>query len=287
MPAIEVLKTSHDTDLRPFAALLWQQGIAHRIHEEADELILSVAEPALVERVLELYSDWQSGEVKPQAKHPGFSLQVSDYWLRVILRSPVTVALLLLAIPGAIIGIGNFDSYQQWLTFAGYTRLANLTFTNPLSDTLSGEFWRLITPIFLHFSLLHITFNAVFIWVFGHRIEILQGHSRLLWLVLFIGVGSNYAQYLMSPGAIFGGLSGVLYGLVGYLWGWRLLRPDEQFGIPTTIIYAIVALMVLTATGVFTLVLGNVANTAHIVGLGLGVLMGLLLAALRNRAGVV
>jgi GlpG protein len=89
---------------------------------------------------------------------------------------------------------------------------------NALLDTLSkGQVWRLITPDFLHFSWPHIIFNSVMLWFLGSQVEFIDGRTRLLVLALVASLLSNGLQYLVT-GPLFGGLSGVVYAIMGYCW---------------------------------------------------------------------
>ena len=86
-----------------------------------------------------------------------------------------------------------------------------------LPEVRRGEVWRLVTPIFIHLNLLHIFFNMIWTRDLGTAIEIRRGSLRYVGLVLFCAVVSNYAQNVITgPG--FGGMSGVGYGLFGYIF---------------------------------------------------------------------
>ena len=86
-----------------------------------------------------------------------------------------------------------------------------------LYEVRHGEIWRLFTPMFLHFSIMHIVFNMLWLRDLGSMIEARQNSFVLLILVLPIAAGSNCAQFFFS-GPVFGGMSGVVYGLMGYIW---------------------------------------------------------------------
>jgi GlpG protein len=81
-----------------------------------------------------------------------------------------------------------------------------------------GEFWRLLTPIFLHFGLAHLAFNLLWLSILGSRIEQLSGSVHLLMVVIVSGVFSNMIQVGWGGSAMFGGMSGVVYALLGYIW---------------------------------------------------------------------
>jgi GlpG protein len=59
----------------------------------------------------------------------------------------------------------------------------------------SQEWWRLITPTFLHFSLTHLIFNCLWIYILGSKIEVIDGKAVFLALFLISGLSSNLGQY--------------------------------------------------------------------------------------------
>jgi len=138
-----------------------------------------------------------------------------------------------------------------------------------LPEVRDGEVWRLITPIFLHGDWMHIFFNMMWLYQLGRFIEGRFGGAKLLALVMAIGVGSNLAEYLWkSP--YFGGMSGVNYGLFGFLWMMGKFGRDQNWRMDPQTVQFMLMWMVLCYTGL----LGPVANTAHTVGLLIGALLG-------------
>ncbi|RKS87443.1 GlpG protein [Orbus hercynius] len=134
----------------------------------------------------------------------------------------------------------------------------------------SAQFWRYITPIFIHFSLMHIIFNLMWWWYLGGMVEKLRGKFKLLEITIVAGVLSNYAQAAIS-GPDFGGLSGVVYALMGYVWLYSERLPSSGLYFERAMIVIAVLWLVAGYIGL----LGPIANTAHSVGL----VVGLLLAA--------
>lgn len=164
------------------------------------------------------------------------------------------------------------------LIFAGF----NLGFANPIYEYLSffnavpgtelTDFWRVFTPSLLHFSALHIIFNLLWWWYLGGKIEIKIGVSPLLTLLLVAGTLPNILQYFIG-GPHFGGLSGVVYGVVGYTWIMGVKRPEKGIGLPPAFMGFMMLWLVFGFTDLFGL---SIANGAHIGGLAIGLLQGLI-----------
>ncbi|PKG37501.1 rhomboid family intramembrane serine protease GlpG [Psychromonas sp. Urea-02u-13] len=166
----------------------------------------------------------------------------------------------------ALTSLGLFQPMQSSLAF----------FTSQPFDF--SQSWRFITPAFLHFSALHIVFNLLWWWQLAGIVEKQQGKQRLLILFLFTAVASNLAQYfLVSP--YFGGLSGVVYGLVGYCWLFGVLNKGSKVYLANSYFGFLLFWLVL---GFIDLLPVNVANYAHLVGL----LAGLLLAFVTSKLKV-
>lgn len=140
---------------------------------------------------------------------------------------------------------------------------------NPFRPVLEGQFWRPITPIFLHFGVLHILFNMMWMRQLASAVEFVKGTRRYLGLVLLMAVISNVAQFYWS-GPRFGGMSGVVFGMIGYVWMQGRTQPHEGLALrPETIAYSIFWLLLCMSGTV-----GPIANAAHLAGFGVGIFMG-------------
>lgn len=133
----------------------------------------------------------------------------------------------------------------------------------------NGEYWRLITPIFVHFSLLHIVFNLLWLYDLGQAIEHRWGSLHFCTLVVMIGVAGNLGEYYWR-GPMFGGMSGVVYGLLGYIWVLGLLNPQAGIALRKPVVVMMLIWFVLCWSGL----VGNIANMAHTVGLLSGIILG-------------
>jgi membrane associated rhomboid family serine protease len=147
------------------------------------------------------------------------------------------------------------------------------------SDILSGEVWRLVTPMFLHLSFLHIVFNMMWLWDLGRLVELVKGSIFLLLLVLVTGAASNVAQYAITQSPGFGGMSGVVYALLGYVWMQGKHNPRFGFEMHKATVIMMLVWYVLCWTGL----VGPIANWAHTGGLLLGVAWGYLDARRAHR----
>jgi GlpG protein len=147
-----------------------------------------------------------------------------------------------------------------------------------LPEVRRGEVWRLFTPALLHFGWAHLLFNCWVLWDLGQLIEHRQGWRKLLLLVVVLGVASNLGQYL-EGGPRFGGFSGIIYGLLGFVWMMGRYHPTAGMGLhPQTVVMMLVWFVIC-----LTPALGlPVANTAHGVGLVAGVVWGRLEALRRS-----
>ncbi len=177
--------------------------------------------------------------------------------------APLTLSLIVVTVLVSLsIGLNPTRYDLRWLSISN----GGMEF---LAEVRAGQVWRLITPIFIHFGPLHLLFNMLWLNDLGGMIEKRQGPLTLALLVLILAVASNLGQYWMD-GPSFGGMSGVDYGLFGYIWLRSQCDPASGLGLSSTTVGMMLVWYFLCLFGV----IGNVANTAHSVGLVLGVLWG-------------
>jgi len=139
------------------------------------------------------------------------------------------------------------------------------------------EFWRLISPIFIHFSVAHLAFNSLWVYILGTRIENLEGFKKLILLIIFSGSLSNFAESAASGAIIFGGLSGCVYCLLGYCYIKEFIQKRFSFGMPPAIYIFMIVWLALGYLDILNLFgFGKIANTAHLTGLICGILFALI-----------
>lgn len=138
-----------------------------------------------------------------------------------------------------------------------------------LSRVRAGEVWRLVTPMLIHFGVVHLIFNMMWTWQLGRQIEHNHGPFALLGLVLLGQVPAGLLQYF-SIGPNFGGMSAVVYALFGFVWMQARYARGRGYVLDDRTTILMMVWFVACATGV----LGPVANVAHAVGLVAGLVAG-------------
>ncbi len=192
------------------------------------------------------------------------------------------VTLLLMVISGVVFFATEYGArlnIVQMLTFTPFhVAGTRVDFATGLGPTLA-EPWRLVTPIFLHFGFLHILFNMWWLKDLGSAIERVFSPLYLLLLVLAIGLGSNFLEWKMSGPTMFGGMSGVVYGLFAFIWVRGRFDPGFPYRVPSQI----VTFMLLWLGLGFTGLIGHIANWVHLGGLVGGAVWGFVSSGHRGR----
>ncbi|SCG59674.1 rhomboid family intramembrane serine protease [Micromonospora coxensis] len=148
----------------------------------------------------------------------------------------------------------------------------------PVEGIVTGEWYRLVTAMFLHYGLVHLLLNMWALWVLGRDLEALLGPLRFLALYLVAGLGGNVAAYLFSsPNSASAGASTAIFGLFAAVF--VLMR---RLGRDTS---AIVPILVINL--IFTFTVPGISIPGHVGGLVTGAAMGWVLAyAPRMRRSV-
>jgi rhomboid protease GlpG len=202
---------------------------------------------------------WQQGELtKVVNDGPTFAQQFKQQFLAHAGIVTLTIFVLCwLVFLFSSLGFAN-DIFEQLQFFSQLNLLS-----------LVSEPWRLIGPALFHFSLLHIAFNTMWWWQLGGEVEQKLGRTGLLNIFFITAIASNLGQYLVS-GVNFGGLSGVVYGLVGFVWWLGYLAPEKGLSLAKPLVGILLFWMLL---GFVELLPINMANTAHLLGLLSGCFM--------------
>lgn len=269
---ITVKKFPLETDLSAITHFLHQRKIVHTIYEEAGEQVVAVADPKLIEPVAQFIDEVMQGHltlvaneyeptIKPEFQTPTLAAQ--------LLQVPVTSLFIVLSILGAlIVGFDSNFAMTHWLLFQDIQQDAYV----PLNESLAhGEYWRLLTPIFLHFSPEHVIFNSVWVWFLGRRLELLLGRGLFFWWIILTGIVSNSLSYAWYGPEIFGGMSAVVYAMVGFIFISQKLSPHPLTQIAPMIMGVMLISLALGMSGLLDFISGaSVGNAAHVFGLMTG-----------------
>ncbi len=184
----------------------------------------------------------------------------------------VTMTLIIIS---AIVGVITRLGHDPNNPLTGFLSIATYSYDGysirwpGLSEIAGWQVWRLFTPMFLHFGILHIIFNMYWLHYLGGLVEGRKGHWFYFGLILCIAGISNFAQYF-SSGPNFGGMSGVNFGLLGYVWVKMKFQPEDRIYIDPANITMMMIWLVICFSGF----VGPIANTAHVGGLVVGALWG-------------
>ncbi|MBB1268417.1 rhomboid family intramembrane serine protease GlpG [Shewanella sp. SR44-3] len=246
--------------------VLNEQGVMLVIHQvEQETQAKAEFERFLAEPYAERYlqASWASGDTKAHFDYGAAGLGLAQHFITQ--SGPLTLGIFAISLLlFAMMNLGLLELVYTSLSFFGATQESDLI-----------QVWRVFTPTLLHFSLMHIMFNLLWWWYLGGKIELRLGAPKLLVLLLVAGTLPNILQYFIS-GPNFGGLSGVVYALVGYTWLMGKRRPQSGLQLPDSYMGFMMLWLVLG----FTDLLGMpIANGAHLGGL----LIGLTQAAFDSR----
>lgn len=276
------LKVAVEEDLLPLSTLLHQRGVLHRIFEEGGQQVVMVASDEQAPQVQELYRAWRAGEVRIELSPRKITAPPAPtvtHWQ----SAPVTLALVILSVCGFLLVYLNAP--LNWLGYFTFTPI-QLSGGQLLFEGINDQYWRLVTPAFLHFGWLHIVFNSLWLWDLGGRIERVLGHFNMFMLFLVIAVVSNFSQFAFDGASLFGGMSGVVYGLLGFSWVAPHLQPLWRIQPNRSIMILMVGWLLVCMVGVVEVLgFGAIANAAHLGGLLCGAVLGALFGALSRYSG--
>lgn len=172
---------------------------------------------------------------------------------------------------------GQVSALHEWGSMLG--RTAATSDGSVVTGVADGAWWRLITSAFLHypvlpFGLVHLVLNMYGLYAFGPYVESVLGRWRFAIAYLTMAVGASVAVYwLANPLVPTIGASGAVFGLFGFAL--VMLRHEGR---------DISGLLVLLALNAFLSLQGGISWQAHAGGLGVGLVMGAVVAAVPRRS---
>ena len=278
------LRTGSDVPLPGFSEFLSSQGCAHRLGRRGQDWEIWVDHAREVPVVRRLYAEYAA-----QCELPPLETGMTrggEPFLRGLLHAPFTLILLLAALGTSLAtGLGRNEDLLRMFTIVDFEVLERMIRYPSLEwVAVSGEWWRLFTPTLLHFSVLHLVFNGLWLWLLGMHIERTAGTLHCMLLVLITAVLANLAQF-QAGGPMFGGLSGVVFGLLAYT---LLVQGHPRFAglhLPTGLWVFAAVYIALGFTPIFSAAgIGEMANAAHLAGLATGIVAGGLHRLILQRA---
>lgn len=276
---------SNQNDATRLSDYLVAQGIQNKVEPSGEQWAIWIRDEGQIERSREELARFQAEpndarykeaasaakQVRREAEKKQKQAQrnfhdVRDIWANPWRRAPVTMALIVLS------ALVFFNIFRELGIGDQYLAISLVDDpSNPLPEVLSGQVWRLFTPIFMHGDVFHLLFNMYWIFQLGSLIERTIGSLRFAAIVLLTALASNLLQFAMQ-GPYFLGMSGVVYGLFGYAWIRGRLDPTCGLWLRPDLAFIMLAWFVLCLTGI----VGNVANWAHGGGLAAGAVLGYL-----------
>lgn len=266
-----------DLDLSLLSQAFHQQGIIHRFTEEQGEQWLWLANTAQLGLAKTLVDDFVAGELEVSSSaQPATSFNLAR-WL---MRSPITWLLIALGGLGYASVAGPIAFLYESLT---YTPVKVIGTKLLVEKWQWAEPWRVFTPVFLHFSIAHIVFNAAAMLQIGSWIERLWGLRFYALLCVISGVAGNVLQYSWSESPMFGGLSGIVFGLFTFNGVTQYLNPEKVFPLPKGMYIMLAVWLMAGFTPFIEQIFGvQMGNGAH---LG-GAVAGAILALVANRVAL-
>ncbi|WP_068466859.1 rhomboid family intramembrane serine protease [Candidatus Protochlamydia phocaeensis] len=166
----------------------------------------------------------------------------------------------------------------------GFSSLLPEFLQAPLFEKIhQGQIWRVFTPVLLHGDIFHLLFNMLWLIVLGKQIEQRLRPFSYLCFILILGIFSNTAQYLMG-GANFIGFSGILCGMLTFIWMRQRYAPWEGYQLDRlTILFMLIFIVGMAFIQLLSFFLEkslqlaiapNIANMAHLTGAAIGIVFG-------------
>jgi GlpG protein len=240
-----IAKTDSAEGALAFNKFLSGKGIESRIDREDDSTYrIWIVDDSQFESAADLFKQYREAHAAAAQGSPGFSRYQR------MAGAPLSTALVIVSVIVTLLsGFGSDERVTGYLLF------------DP-DLILSGQVWRLVTPIFLHFTIIHLAFDMLWLIDLGWMVERRFGRLYLGILILVAAVISSIAQCWWS-GPDFGGMSGVVYGLFGFIWIRSMYDPAPYFGLNRTVVIMMIGWLFLCMTGK----LGHIGNAAHAAGL--------------------
>lgn len=278
-----VYRFSAEDELAPLRQWLWHEHVSHYYRQQDGAQLIILINDAQQGQANVLVERWRRNELPPlSSMSSAKGLVDKSQWRsfkRALRHQPVTMAVLLISALLFLLGVSHGETLYDAMFILSPSVWPSVDDTLHMHAALASvlqahEWWRLITPIFLHFSLAHLAFNMLWLWVFGRYIERDEGSLYWVGLIFLWGILSNLAQ-LFYAGPAFGGMSGIVYAVMGYLWteqvtGRRRIPVMPGWLLVMAIVWALWGVTNTLGLSYGVDMVGDMANAAHFGGLFAG-----------------
>jgi rhomboid protease GluP len=215
----------------------------------------------------------QRGEVSPvqRIETPSWTQRQSSSMLVTQIIFGLNIAVFVVMLLAGVQMLGN-PSVQDLVRFGA----------NFGPYTLSGQWWRLLSCIFIHGGLLHIAFNMWCLWDLGRLAESIYGHWMFAAVYLISGLAASLGSIFWNPFTLSVGASGAIFGIAGALIASFYLG---EFSLPKAAMSGMLrSVMLFVGYNLFFgAIVARTDNAAHVGGLLMGLLLGALIAKLAPR----
>ncbi len=272
---------------------MFQQAIAYRLAHTTpvDKAKLSLDSSAILDRLeTEVLGEVSLSDSQPKRRWIRATTVLISLNILVFVSQYIAVALIFV-----LDVIYNFNGSFQVLSLANLVinYAGGLVRYGPLvpASVLDGEWWRVISAVFLHAGLVHIAANMFGLFYYGRFVENKLGTPKFLLIYTVTGIGSmlgmmGVALLQGQPDLVGVGASGAVMGLLGSMmvillhswWRSKSAIAAEQFRV-------LVVLVIIQS--VMDFLIPEISQSAHLSGLGIGIVLGWLLyrpQALRSAA---
>lgn len=258
-------------NLAPVRDHLDAQGLPYEMREAngAAELWIDDRHLEAAAGVLDQFT--QRGPAIPAGSRRTLALAILRTW-------PVSLATVALGIAGYLVvwlapmWVGTF-TFTKVTFYFSYTAAASAAQTY----WVEHQWWRLITPTFLHFGIWHVLFNSMALWELGRRLEFILPRHIYGLILLLTAVAANLLQHMLPGSNVFGGLSGVVFGLFGVIVVLYRRTGSPVLNLPRGLYILALVSLVVAPFVLESLFNTHVANGAHIGGLLAGLALGVVL----------
>lgn len=260
-----------------FVDYMATQGVSLQIEQDQHYVVLleDESKAEMVENELRQFvsdpyharyqaASWQSGTMESGLHYPRNRL-IGHLRER---AGPLTLTLMVICV--AVFILMQIVGDEQVLAWMAW----------PADTAQDFQLWRWFSHALLHFSLLHILFNLMWWWYLGGAVEKRLGSGKLFVIALISALLSGFVQAKLS-GIWFGGLSGVVYALMGYCWLRGERDPESGIFLERGLMAFAILWLIMGYFDMFGLA---IANGAHLAGLLVGLAMAFVDTRHRRRA---